>query len=312
MAWMTVSGAQARRYVRMAQMGALALGVSAAALWALQVPGLQEALPQKPEVPPVAPVQPIQRAQEGPALDSEGVLGVAERLELGARIERAAAPVDAGPVEAPAAATAAQWKYVSFMRDGASMMAVMSHNGKQKILKPGRSWNGVRLVSVDEQKAVLQDDAGRHTIQRSERGAGSVEWRQMASNALGASANGRNPVLDQQMRYRGMDPEQAQRAREVMRQRFADRRDGGPRGLAGYPPEVLAQLGLDPKSAAGLSEDEMAGYLAKAEAILMEQQGMVDRTDNFGDMPLEDQPDVPGGMRRDRREYPEGKDGEIH
>jgi hypothetical protein len=194
------------------------------------------------------------------------------------------------------AAKASDWKYVSYMRDTNGMMAVMSRDGQQKMMRPGRSWNGARLVSVNEQQAVIEDAMGRHEVPRGERLAGSVEWRRMASNALPASA-ARNGVIEQQIRYRGIDPEHAQRAREVMRQRFSDRTDIG--GGAAYPPEVLARLGLDPKQAATMSADEFAGYVDKAEAILREQHGSI----------LREEAD---GVARPEVDPPDAADGEVH
>jgi hypothetical protein len=219
---MNISTARARRFVRLAQMAGLALGVSAAALWALEVPGLRGELPTKPAVE-VIPVASQRAAAPAPAsIDSEGVEGLAARLNEAAKRPPAAAPEQEKPVEAAAPPTA--WRYIAPLKMGRQAAAIVFADGKQRVLRAGAKVGGTTLVSVDEARLVVEDGTGRHEIARGERMGSNVLWKKMES-AAPASANGAgDPASAAELAKRGFDQSQAQRFREAMREKAALRR----------------------------------------------------------------------------------------
>jgi hypothetical protein len=276
MALKTISGTRARRNARIAQMAGLALAVSATALWALQVPGLQGPLPQKPEVTDAGgqPVDAGTGTQAAP-LDSETVAATAERWELAAQFERTEEVKPEGPTAPATAPATGEWRYISFVREKDRMLAVLSRNGKMKVLAPGREWEydaanrgKAKLVSVDEHKAVIEDGSVRKEIPRGERTGSLVQWTRMAPNTPGAGAMGAAGAMEGQIGAKGVDQSQAQRFREQMRHREALRAKG-----TAIPPHMLNELGLTEEQVAKMSPDELDQVQAKYQAQ-MRQRGV--------------------------------------
>jgi hypothetical protein len=267
MARIAISGGRARRNVRIAQMAGLALAVSAAALWALRVPGLDGSLPQKPAAQ-AEPGPAIELARhDQPATDSESISGIADRLDMGAHIESAAA--DPAPKTEGATTQTPQtseWKYIAPIVEPGRVLAVLGRDGKQKVLAAGREWeyatgSKAKVVSVDENKVVLEDQGTRREIARSQRTGAAVQWTKMAANTPNASipaGSGVNASIEQQLAARGIEGTQAQKFREAMRDRAAKRRaEAGVNLESGVlSPSELKEMGL--------SEDDLASMDAEA------------------------------------------------
>lgn len=250
MAGTPMSSMDARKMVRGVQIGAVALGVSAAALWALDVPGLKAEPIAKPSMDsPGAGVDAGSGGATGRPPSSrlpEPALEVATRLEL-AR-ERAPAPPPAPPqierpTEQPVAQNQSNWKFLGTMRAGGRTLAVVSIDGEQSILAEGRVLGEVEVVSISPAALTLREGGAERTLERAPREGSSVTWARMASNAPPASAGatpaiaGLPPGMQQALRERGIDPQQAQRMAELIR----DRRGQGGRGR-GMTPEARAAM----------------------------------------------------------------------
>jgi hypothetical protein len=234
---------EARRYVRMAQMAGLALGVSAAALLALEVPMLRYQPPAAPQVVPVAKQQDEQPYEE--RLDRERTEGIAVRLNQGVRKPPAPPKEQPRTVEdpQPKALTGPSIVYIGSILEPDRRIAVIAVDGKQQLVREGRKVGESQLVSIADHEIVLQESGGeRRAIARGER-TERVSWvRNMPGTApIAGAVMGQNaarrgvavarapgspafsPELEQRLRERGIDPEQAQRWREAMREREAQR-----------------------------------------------------------------------------------------
>jgi hypothetical protein len=228
-------------------MAGIALGVSAAALWALDVRVLGYAEPQRPEIAP----QTVARTEAGPELRLEAERGadMAYRLDLGVKrptpVPETTTEVirepDPPPPD-PMPQTGPVLVYVGPIYEATRTLAVVSVDGKQRIVPEGRSMSGVKLVTVRDNEIVVQDDSGQRSVSRGERMGPAVSWvRNMPANTavasnMAAQAAARRAVvaarqgqatnnmeLEQRFRERGIDPAQAQRWREMMRERQAQR-----------------------------------------------------------------------------------------
>jgi hypothetical protein len=248
MARNSINGARARRYVRVAQMAGVALGVAAAALWAMEVPGLEERRAEKPQVE-VRQVATRQAASAAPVLtDREEAEGLAVRLSraAGKTIEE---PTNQADAPAPPPAPAADgWRYIAPMRMGKKVGAVVFADGKQRVLSVGQKVGETTLVSVDDTKLVVRDPAGVREVHKGDRAGSAVTWGKLASNTPAPSGTGRGPangagamggLTPEQMAQRGISEAQAQRFRDAMRERQARNRAGpvagDPSGLAANP-----------------------------------------------------------------------------
>jgi hypothetical protein len=230
-------------------MAGIALGVSAAALWALDVPGLAYRDPARPQLPGDAQAR-LPEAEE-PRFDRERTSDIALRLDLG--VKKAPPPAKAEAPEKPAPAPAASQTsgpvvtYIGPIYEGTRTLAVVSIDGRQRIVPEGRSIGGTRILSIAENQIELQDEeGGRRSIARGERSGTAVSWlrpsaggAQFAANMPGGQnigrrtagvptanmqggrgqASGFSPEMEQRFRERGIDPAQAQRWRETLRQR---------------------------------------------------------------------------------------------
>jgi hypothetical protein len=269
-----ISGSRARRNIRIAQTAGVALGVSAAALWALQVPIIESPLPVKPEIQPVAGPEPEpSAAAPSQPLDREGVLGAAERLELAARIQRPTETAS-GPAEATTPAAAPNdWKYVGSIREPSRMLALVSRGGgkQQRLMAAGREWDGVKLLAVNESEIQIEDSSGRQTIPRAERNGPSVQWTKMASNAPAANPAAQ-PGMTNAAMAKGIDPTQAAAMRQALAEKAAGRRRGQPVGTT-MSPQMLRELGLTDKEAASMTEDQLQELRQKYDAVARERAG---------------------------------------
>lgn len=140
MALAGIHSTDAKRFVRIAQFAGVGLGVLAAALWVMDVPGLSQNLPAKPQ-----PRQDL--GGEGPAvamtkvamIEQDSPAGIHERLEMA--VNRPPAPkVEVPPTEAPpvvAPAGGPAWRYLGAIRESTRMLALVSIDGAQKFVSVG-------------------------------------------------------------------------------------------------------------------------------------------------------------------------------
>lgn len=239
---------EARRYIRIAQMAGVALGVSAAALWALDVPGLTHREPARPDVRPQSPV--INGGRADAQFDRERLDDAVVRLNLGVKRPPPVAKVEPPKEERKPEATASGPAviFVGAIYEANRTLAVVSVDGRQRIVPEGRLIGDLRLTSVSDDQIVLQDSKGAsRQVRRGERSATAVSWVRSAPTAVamnpampGATTNQRrqqatpgrggqqgaagfSPEMAQRLSERGIDPQQAQRWREAMREREAQR-----------------------------------------------------------------------------------------
>lgn len=264
MAGTTLSGTEARRITRGVQMGALGLGVTAAALWALDVPGLGHTPAAAPEAM-IAPV--VNSGGAGAAaapssttsvFGSDSTVAVATRLEAARKkspppTEPVRQPEEVHQKVEPETVLKDDWKFLGTIRRREGMSAVVSVGGQQAVISPGQALSGhpAELVEVTRDAIVLREDGVERRILRAEKSGSSVGWTklaggppQVAPNGGGAAVPGAGFTPEQAaaMRQRGIDPGQAQRMREFMRDQRRQRggRDGGGRGGDG---EQMQQRG---------------------------------------------------------------------
>ncbi|MFN0134059.1 MAG: hypothetical protein ACKVW3_16210 [Phycisphaerales bacterium] len=244
-------GAEARRLARTAQIGAVALGVSAAALWALDVPGVSSTPVNKPVmVEPVKPELPT-RVAAGDAPERESIAAVAHRLDE-AVIKAPAPKVVAEPEppkEEPAVEpTGPDIQYLGPIFESGRTLAIISIDGTQKIVSAGKKIGSLTFVSADREKLVVEDAAGSREIQRKSRSDARVAWvsnmpsnTPMAAAAVGAGGAAGNPraamspEVAARLRERGIDPEQIQRMRDLARERRRGGNNGGNGNNNGIP-----------------------------------------------------------------------------
>lgn len=259
MARNTMSGADAKRYVLVGRTAAVALGVTAAALWALDVPGMSQ-LPPKPEPAPVAEGATRQAAQETPRLDSSAIADLTERLDM--------AVVKAPPVEEVKnepkieddPPSGPEWAYLGPIFESTRTLAVVSVDGHQQVLAEGRQFGDTTLVSVEPERITVSGPGGKRQVERNKRGGAgaNVAWlRNMPGNAPppaaqnAAGANGMSPEVMARLRERGIDPQQASQFRQQMRdRRNRGRPDGGNGGNGGNGPNAAIRMNLPPGAVA--------------------------------------------------------------
>src|SRR5690348_2145037 len=94
-----MSTLQARRFTRLGRTAAAALGVSAATLWALNVPIISSTLPPPPAVRADVPAPSLSPAPRPDQLDRQALAATADRLALGANVKAPEPP----PAKAQAA-----------------------------------------------------------------------------------------------------------------------------------------------------------------------------------------------------------------
>lgn len=243
----------AKKMVRVAQLGALALGVSAAALWALGVPGLGSGTLPVPSAIGTEPDAPQQSgaAPTRVAFTSELAVDVAKRLDE-ARI-KAPTPEPSTPTPDPTPPPTPEpptqeptdWRYIGTIKEPGRTLAVVSIEGQGQVIVPeGRRVGKTELVEIRQDAITVREGEVEREIPRAERVSSVVGWLKLptyqAPAGLGAvpaaGVPGGQPGFSAEqiarMRERGIDPAQAQRMRELMREGRGRRGgpDGGTRG----------------------------------------------------------------------------------
>jgi hypothetical protein len=232
-----INSAEARRRVRIAQFAGLGLGVLAAALWIMDVPGLSHTLPGKPAVPSLgagssAPemVQVVRIAHGDP-------VGIAERLDLAAN--RPAVPAPTGgetePPPPPPPAATTQWKYLGAIEEPTRLLALVSLKGRQKIVSEGTELKimtpaaegrpeapeyAATIMEIKREHIVIEEEGGARQTIPLEGKTAKVAWvKNMPTTVQGANGAALASAMSAETRQRliaqGIDPAQAERARQA-------------------------------------------------------------------------------------------------
>jgi hypothetical protein len=235
----------------------VALAACAAALWAVEIPGLAPSV-EAPVVPPTAPVTPDAAADEGIAApDADDIGLIAGGLEMSRRPREIKPTEAAAPPDPTPAATGPAWQYLGSVVEPGRLVALVSIDGRQRMLTEGRriSHTGpdgapttLRVVSVLEDAIVVEDSTGQHRIPRKERVGGAVAWLTMPDVQVPEirEVPGRGGAMDltaeqrQRLIERGIDPEEAMRMREAAMERRARLR--GVPERAGETAEVMGEM----------------------------------------------------------------------
>jgi hypothetical protein len=252
-----MSGAEARKLVRMAQVGAGGLLASAAVLWAIDVPGLRNDPIVKPAVvaPEIKAGDAAKSAAAGAgAFTSETAIDVSTRLDLAVKKAPPPEPAKVEPVVAEAPVEHEKQanddiKFLGTIREPSRTLAVVSIEGQQLVVSEGRRVGKTEFLGVSEDGIRVREGSDERTIEKSARSGSSVGWMKLASNtpvapaAPAPNAGGRGlpnltPEQLQAMRERGIDPVQAARMRDFFRDRGRGRarpEGGGAGGGATTP-----------------------------------------------------------------------------
>lgn len=245
MARTALNGQQASKYVRIAQVAGLALAATAVLLWIGGVPGM--AIEDRPESPLVVQPPPADPAPDAatPDLTSADLADMVERLEMArVQVEKPAVvaqdtPDDPEQEEEKIGDNADQprWRYLGAIIEPTRRVALVSIEGRQRILAVGREIDGVQLLSVEPDSIVVSENGEQARLTRDERTGPSVAWVKMdspldrptlpAGSTAGASlqaepedADGRRNLY---RRQNAMDPQRAEQMR-LMAQERAERR----------------------------------------------------------------------------------------
>lgn len=264
-----VSGREAKKYARLAQIAGGALAVSAAVLLAVEVPmlGVRET-PVEEILPPAA--TPTDNGQQAAAPEreftAEDMTGIDVRLAT-ARVappkkpeETAANPTDT-PGTAPAEGASSQggWRYLGSVIEPNRRIALVSIDGRQRMLAEGREVDGVRLVQVTDDRIVIEDAGVRRGIRREQRHGSPVAWVNMPEAPAGGRYDpaGMDPAAAEDMAARqaevinrsGMSREERLKRAEEFRARAREARRARDRGM---PDEMMRQRMME-------AEEEMEG-----------------------------------------------------
>jgi len=168
----------AKRYLRAAKVAAVGLALLAAAMWAIDIPGVNRVARETVTV--VSPNVPQRQAVvlRPVSLDREASAGLAERLELATSHKPAeAAPAEkTGPSTPTPAAGGPEWKYFGPIYDGMSVRALVSVKGRQRVMREGQQAEGATLQQIAAELIVIKDSSGEHEIARMGSEGTRVSW----------------------------------------------------------------------------------------------------------------------------------------
>lgn len=234
-----IHSTDARRYVRIAQFAGVGLGVMAAALWAMDLPGLSSTLPSKP-----APRSDLGSGNALPAItqvariDDQAAGAIQERLESALRRPKPPPPTDPPKTEqkpeVPSTGGPA-WRYLGAIRESTRTLGLVSIDGNQKIVfvgsmvtlktpaaegRPESVNYQAKVTDVQPDFIEIEDGGGKPRRIELEVRTASVSWvKNMPTAVTGNSAAGAGAALSAEMRQRlaagGIDPVAAERARQA-------------------------------------------------------------------------------------------------
>lgn len=232
-----INSAEARRRVRIAQFAGLGLGVLAAALWAMDVPGLSRTLPAKPTVTDLRGGESTPEAPQVIRIAHGDNIGIAERLDMAAnRPLVAAPPPDAGTTAPPTPApTETPWKYLGPIEEPTRMLALVSLKGRQKIVSEGTELKiltpaaegrpeavdyAATIIEIKRDYIMVEEDGGTKRKIMLEGKTARVAWvKNMPSTVQGTQgsvvASAMSAEARQRLLAQGIDPAQAERVRQA-------------------------------------------------------------------------------------------------
>lgn len=172
-----MSTIQARRFTRIGRTAAAALGLSAATLWALNVPIISSTLPPPPAIRTEVTAPSLTPAPRPEQLDRQSLAATADRLALGANVKAPEPPpVKAAAVEEPPPPAGPEWQYLGQITEPDRRLALVSVDGHQRVIPEGQRYGETRLVSITPASITIHDGSGQHRLDLAPRGEARVAW----------------------------------------------------------------------------------------------------------------------------------------
>lgn len=250
-----INSAEARRRVRIAQFAGLGLGVLAAALWAMDVPGLSRTLPAKPTVTDLAGGESAPEAPQVIRIAHGDNIGIGERLDIAANRPPVAAPPPDAEITAPPtpAPTETPWKYLGPIEEPTRMLALVSLKGRQKIVSEGTELKimtpaaegrpeaveyAATIIEIKREHIMVEEDGGTKRKIMLEGKTARVAWvKNMPSTVQGTQgavmASAMSAEARQRLLAQGIDPGQAERTRQAAMLAARGRTPTAPEGASG-------------------------------------------------------------------------------
>lgn len=233
---------QALKLARLAQAACALLLLAAVAVAGLGLPGRERTGGAELPASRAESAAPI----SSPPPVSEGVdfSGIAQRLALIDNAPKAAVVDETqtpGTETEPPPAADTGVKFIGSIIEPTRRAALLSVNGRQRALVPGQkirfgadpSAGELLLVSVEEDRVVVEDKSGRRTIEKSARSGSAITTVAESAPPPPAPEANSQPGVDPSVRalrdaVRGMDPERRRQAiQEFQRARAARDRNQG-------------------------------------------------------------------------------------
>jgi hypothetical protein len=172
---------RARQLVRRTQLAGLLVAAFAAALWAVEFPGLGSGLPAKDE--PIlieqgpTTINEDQDEKSTRSIDKGTALHIAQNLDIASRrLPKADQGAIITPPTPEPAHTGPEIRFLGVVEEPERLVALLSIDGKQRMLAEGRSAGSVRMVEVSREQVIVQLGRERRTIPLAERSGSSVAW----------------------------------------------------------------------------------------------------------------------------------------
>ncbi len=234
MALAGIHSTDAKRFVRIAQFAGVGLGVLAAALWVMDVPGLSQNLPAKPQAradlggeAPAATMLQVAR------IEPDSAPGIQERLDMAVNRPPPPKPdpkegIETPPTPAPAGGPA--WRYLGAIRESTRMLALVSIDGAQKFVsvgskitqktpaaegRPESTHYQATVKDVQADYIEIEENGGKLRRIDLDARTAKVSWVKNMSVASAGTAmpNAMSAETRQRLQAQGIDPMAAERAR---------------------------------------------------------------------------------------------------
>lgn len=174
---------RARQLVRIAQICGIGVGGLAAAAWAIDMPGLGSGIPRDDAIPQTAPsgdsstvTGPIESLHS--SIDKGISLSIARNLDLAARrpSQEPQQEIVLQPSEGTQTSPGPEIRYLGPIEEPERMVALLSIDGRQRMLAENRTSGNVRMVEVTREHVIVEIGREKRTIPIAERTGPSVAW----------------------------------------------------------------------------------------------------------------------------------------
>ncbi len=173
---------RARQLMRWTQLAGIGFGGLAAAAWAMEVPGLGSGIPRDDPIDQPTGSNPstVTGPEESvhPGVDKGVSLSIARNLDLAARrpTQEPQQAIVLPPPEGTPASSGPEIRYLGPIEEPDRMVALLSIDGRQRMLAQNRTSGNVRLVEVTRDHVIVEIGRERRTIPLAERTGPSVAW----------------------------------------------------------------------------------------------------------------------------------------